>query len=361
MKKEDLDALPESHEITITFFDVRGGDAIWIRYLGNDSKWHNILVDGGYGNSYKTAFGPLISKISKGEVVDLWIITHTDADHIGAILGFIKDKKISKKKEVVTQIWFNYSPSTVEMTTGKLSVKQGMNLRTYLEVNGYVVMQPIDNNLPAQDLHGLKIKVLSPSLENLAKSKNHWKDTEKQVKMKLGRTQDQADHSSTIEELKHNTFSEDTDPWNGASIAFLVEFKDVRCLFLSDSHPSVVVSSLNILGYTSPSPLNLGLVQLSHHGSKANNSPDLLNVIKTSTFVVTGNGITNRHPDKETLVRILLRNHQENESKFVFPSQTNALRQIFSVDQNPFSRWGFSCVFPPENTGSIKIPFLPII
>jgi len=347
------------HEITFSFFDVAGGDAIWIRFFGNDSKWHNILVDGGYANTYKSVFGPLIREISKDEVIDLWIITHTDSDHIGAILGFIKDKKVLKKKEVLKQIWFNYSPSTVETSTGKLNFKQGINLRAYLEVNGFIVQQLIDRNLPDQDIYGLKIKVLSPSLEKLEISNSHWKNAEKNVK--LGRSLDQADHLKSIEGLKHNSFSEDRDPWNGGAIAFLVEFKNIRSLFLSDSHPSVIVTSLNYLGYTSKSPINLDFVQLSHHGSKANNSLALLKILKTSTFVVTGNGITNRHPDKETLVRILVRNFQENKTEFVFPSETDALRNMFSVDENPFSRWGFRCVFPSNNSGFIEIPFLSLI
>lgn len=351
--------LPKSHKIKITFFDVKGGDAIWIRFLGNDEKWHNILVDGGYGNTYKSVFGPLISKITKAEAIDLWIITHPDLDHIGAILGFINDSQVKDKIKVLKQIWFNYSPSIIDATSGKLGVNQGNTLRTFLENHGFVVMQSIANNLPNQDLFGLKIKILSPDLKKLEKLKEHWKHLEQKI-LKLGRTLKQSDHKKTIEELTLKRFIEDTDPWNGGAIAFMVEFDGVQCLFLSDSHPSSVETSLKNLGFNSDFQANFDLVQLSHHGSKANNSPSLLNLMKASRFVVTGNGINNHHPDKETLTRILTQVQRENDIEFVFPSETDALKNLFSVDIYPFLRWRFKCTFPPNNQGFVEFPFLSL-
>lgn len=60
--------ISNSHELTIQFFDAHGGDAIWIRYLRTDGKWHNILIDGGYIGSYSEIFKPAIEDIhSAGE------------------------------------------------------------------------------------------------------------------------------------------------------------------------------------------------------------------------------------------------------------------------------------------------------
>jgi hypothetical protein len=38
--------------LTVKFFPVGCGDAISIRFLGNDDKYHNILIDGGYQYMY---------------------------------------------------------------------------------------------------------------------------------------------------------------------------------------------------------------------------------------------------------------------------------------------------------------------
>jgi hypothetical protein len=51
-------------DFTVTFFDVNGGDGFWIRYKGAETKFHNILLDGGYVKSYYGAFKNAILKTS---------------------------------------------------------------------------------------------------------------------------------------------------------------------------------------------------------------------------------------------------------------------------------------------------------
>lgn len=351
--------LLKTHKLTFTFFDVGGGDAIWIRYLGNDGKWHNILVDGGYGYTYKNAFGPLIQNIIAEESIDLWIISHTDIDHIGATIGFIQDRKIKDKKAAVKQFWFNDSSFTVSQGNGKLGVEQGIKLRAFLEDNELSVNQAITTKLPPTDFFGLKITILSPSEEKLSIANTSWK--EKERKGKLGRTVEQADHQKKIEEFYNNDFSEDTDVWNGGSIACLIEFYGITALLLADSHPSTIISALNNPELNIKVPMRADLVQLSHHGSKANTSQALLELFKSPIFIVTGNGITNRHPDKETLVRILNQKERPQEQiEFIFPSNTEALTNLFSVDVDPFSNYRFRTVYPHKGNNYVELDFLPI-
>ncbi len=351
--------ISKSHKLTFTFFDVGGGDAIWIRFLGDDDKWHNILIDGGYGYTYKDVFGPLIRDIIAEEYIDLWIITHTDIDHIGAVMGFIQDRKIYDKKAAVKQFWFNDSSFTVSEGMGKLGITQGIKLRTFLEDNQLSVKQAITTKLPTTDFFGLKITILSPSEEKLSIANDCWKEKERAGK--LGRTAEQADHKKKIEELYNDDFSEDSDIWNGGSIACLIEFKDIRALLLSDSHPSTIVSTLKNKELGKHLPIQANLVQLAHHGSKGNNSQALLELIKGQTFVVTGNGITNQHPDKETLVRILKQNGRLQENlEFVFSSNTDALINLFSVDTDAFLNYKFSVIYPKRGSNFVQLDFLPI-
>jgi len=351
--------LPKAHRLTFTFFDVNGGDALWIRFLGDDDKWHNILVDGGYGNTYKYVFGPLIRDIIAEEPIDLWIITHTDIDHIGATIGFIQDRKIKDKKAAVKQFWFNDSSFTLSDGTGKLGVAQGIKLRAFLQANELSVSQAITTELPTTDLYGLKITILSPSKERLSVANDSWKEREKIGK--LGRTVEQADHEKKIEELFNDDFSEDVDVWNGGSIACLVEFKGIKALLLADSHPSTIIRALKNQELGIGLPLRADLVQLSHHGSKANTSQALLELIKSPKFIVTGNGITNLHPDKETLVRLLnQKGRTEEHLQFVFPSDTEALNKLFSVDSNPFSTHRFGITYPQKGNNFVELKFLPL-
>ncbi|WP_255373580.1 ComEC/Rec2 family competence protein [Chitinophaga sp. CF118] len=351
--------LKDTHELNFTFLDVGGGDAIWTRFLGNDKNWHNILIDGGYAKTYRDGFGPLIRSITAKERVDLWVISHIDLDHIGAVLGFTEDKAIKDKPAAVAKFWFNHSPLLVAQGTGKLGVVQGVKVRTYLEQHGLLSKEGITTKLEPSDFWGLRIKVLSPSPEKARVADELWKEEEHRTK--TGRRADQADHKQKFEDLANKDFSEDSNPWNGSSIALLLEFNGVRALLLADSHPSTVAESLCRLGFSAEKPLDATFVQLSHHGSKVNTSAELLRLINTDTYVVTGNGITNRHPDKETLVRVLsLEGRPQRTISFIFSSDSKELRGLFAVDGEVYSKYDFCCIFPEAGQLYQSLNYLPL-
>lgn len=352
--------LTDTHKISVKFFNAAGADAIHIRFLGNDGKWHNVLIDGGYGHTYKDSFGPLIREIlASGEYIDLWIVSHIDQDHIGAVLGFVKDRSIKDKAVAVRQFWFNHSPHTIPQGGRRVSVAQGINFRKYLAENNLLGKEWMTTELPPQELFGLKITLVSPAKDKLVIFDALWKKKER--KAKAGRSAEKADHQKPFETLILADFSEDEDPWNGSSIACLLEFEDMRGLLLADSHPSVVVATLQKLGVSTNSPLGLDFVQMSHHGSKFNNSSELLGLIRTQTFIVTGNGVTNRHPDKTALVRVLTHPLRvEERISFVFPCDTPELRSLFDVDQDVLDLYDFQLSYPPSGQNFQVLNFIPI-
>ena len=92
--------------IQIEYLPTNYYDAIVIRYDGNDGIFHNILIDGGdYRNAtlcYKDNIKPRLQQIfNAGEVIDLWIITHIDDDHIGGIKYFAY-KKLNKDLQIIS-------------------------------------------------------------------------------------------------------------------------------------------------------------------------------------------------------------------------------------------------------------------
>lgn len=351
--------LTKEHEIVFTFFDIGGGDAIWIRFLGTDKSWHNILIDGGYGYAYKLAFGPLIKDIlSKGEKIDLWVITHIDRDHIGAVLGFIQDKKIIGKPQAVSEFWFNHSSTTVKTPNGKLAVNDGINFRKYLTDIGLLTQEAITTSLAPHDVFGLSLTILSPTPEKINIADALWLAEEKNGK--IGRSKEEADHAKFIEDLKDLIFIGDTNAVNGSSIGLLINYKSVSTLLLGDSHADVVLATLQAHGYSEENPISVEFMQLAHHGSKANTSPDLLAMINTTNYVITGNGIHNRHPDKETLVRLLVqKNRTTTPIQLHFPCNTTELVTMFSSDQNAFERYNFNCSYHCTPNGT-SFQYLPI-
>ena len=100
--------------IQIEYLPVNYYDAIFIRYDGNDGFFHNILIDGGdYRNAtlcYTNNLKPRLQKIfNAGEVIDLWIITHIDDDHIGGLFHFANDTDFYRQNACkLKKIWMNY-------------------------------------------------------------------------------------------------------------------------------------------------------------------------------------------------------------------------------------------------------------
>ncbi len=352
--------MQKTHQVSFHFLDVNGGDAIHIRFLGTDSKWHNVLIDGGYSKKYKNAVGPLIRRIVEaGEVIDYWIISHIDQDHIGAVLGFFKDKKIENKREVVKNFIFNYSPEKINIPTGKISVREGIDLRDFLKVNDIQAISPINTSTASLDIFGFKITILSPTPEKGAVAAELWR--KKESSGMIGRKASESDHKKTIEDLNDVGFKEDDDPTNGSSIAFLAEFQDIKALLLADSHPSDIIGSLDNLRYSKDTPLGVKFMQLSHHGSKGNTCPELLKIVKTNNYVVTGNGIHNRHPDKETLVRLIINKVRCSKMLNIhFVCDTAELRNIFFVDQNAFENHKFNCSYSDLGIDSKTLAYLPL-
>jgi hypothetical protein len=187
-----------------------------------------------------------------------------------------------------------------------------------------------------------------------------WIEKEKKQPGKMGRSL--SDHDKKIEEFAGNIFVEDTDPTNGSSIAFLLSFRNIKGLFLADGHPSDIVSAIRKLKFTETCPLLLSFVKLSHHGSKGNTSPELLSLIRTPVYAITANGISNKHPDKETLSRILCYNTSIGQPlRFAFAANTKEIKSLFKVDVNPHEQYNFTCTYTPEDELQTSLAYLPII
>jgi len=352
--------ISDSHEITVRFFDAHGGDAIWIRYLGNDIQWHNILIDGGYIGSYNAVFKPVIDAIGAvGELIDLWVITHIDLDHIGAVVSFIKDGSILDKEKLVKSYWFNHAGYTISDSSAKVGYRQGIDLRTYLGGINKLTIEQITTSTGTVDFYGLQLTVLSPTAEKIAAADRNWIQKEKKAAVRIARAE--SDHHKKIEDFDPDDFNENTEPINGSSITFILNFKGISGLFLADGHPTDVVNSLERLKYTPECPLALSFVKVAHHGSKQNTSPRLLRMIRTGVYVISANGITNKHPDKETLARILKYHTSIGQPvKLVFTANTRQIKALFNVDDNPQERYNFTLAFIEDGQSQTTLSYLPI-
>lgn len=344
-------------DFTVTFFDVNGGDGIWVRYRGKSEKSHNILIDGGYGRSYHGAFKKVIGQIIElEEVVDLWIITHIDGDHIGAILAFINDSSFKDKESIVHSFWFNHTNFEVPNQSSAISVSQGIKLRGHLANVGIVEESFIDTAVAERQLHDVRFQILSPLPEKRAIANDDWLLEEGATKVSRKK---EADYGKTIEELKLNQFAEDDDVPNGSSIAFILKYKNYSGLFLADAHPSDIISSLKSLGYSSVNKLKVNFVKVAHHGSKVNTNDELLSLIDCTNYIFSANGISHFHPDKEVLARIVTHESRKPDTKIKlsFVVDNISLRGIFDIDENAAFNHNFEETYPEPGVNYLQLTY----
>lgn len=312
---------------TVKFLKAFNGDSILISYLDDKDKGRNILIDGGldgtYYDSSQNAYGELKSTINsiidRGEKIDLLILSHIDNDHINGLLRWFEDDSDAYK--VIEKVWFNsgkliaeyikqpnnsnlqipFKPKYV-VTTG---VKEGLVFENYLLEYNIWNRRIIEEGSFCVE-NGLQIRVLSPNKKQLIKLLKEYKKQTGDDTYTSGRKKDwNIDIKTLIEEEKESKFYQDSSPKNGSSIALLVSYKKKDFLFLADSHPKQIVEALKKLGYTKENPIELELLQIAHHGSKANNNKELFEITKTDNYVISTNSLTHNHPHKRTLARVI--------------------------------------------------------
>jgi beta-lactamase superfamily II metal-dependent hydrolase len=347
----------EADNFQINFLPVGCGDAITIRFKGDDGLFHNILIDSGYKTrTYDSVLKPALKRIvEREETIDLWVITHSDADHIGGLLAFIADKDFKNELDFVKQYWFNWSTIELPSNNDDISVKQGIKLRDYLISIGRHDGKYIMNTFDPFYFFGVKISILSPDLDRFNKSKIAWLNEEKKTISAKG------DYDFTIEELLKEKFKEDDAEFNGGSIAFLWESNGKRVLFLADSHPSVIVAALKAEPFncSKKNPLKVDLVKVSHHGSSGNTCPKLLELIDCQDFVFCV-ASPNKHglPNKQTMARIIAsRQNADTVTNLYFNDRTPQYKDIFKVDKDAEMRFNFKFWYLPNGayTFNVKI------
>jgi hypothetical protein len=208
---------------------------------------------------------------------------------------------------------------------------------------------------PAYELPGgLTITLPSPTADKLEALRTRW---EKEVTAE-GLTPGQgvqpedllssaAEDSTDVEELASRPFKSDRAAPNGSSIALLAEFEGKGVLFPADAHPPVIEASLpKLLEARRLDRLPLDTFKVSHHASHSNTSPELLDLVNCSRYVIT-NGERFQHPHRETLTRII--KHSARPAQFFF-DYASKLNNVWARPELQ-ERYGFSAVYLESTEG----------
>ncbi|RKE81583.1 ComEC/Rec2 family competence protein [Chryseobacterium sp. AG363] len=343
---------------TLKILPVGCGDAFVVTHKDQKGRRRNIFIDGGYIKSYPKIKREVETIKSNKQLIDLWILTHLDADHINGAVKYLREEEKKDKGKLIGRFWFNFFDAfKLNDDSPFLSFGKGFNLSKQLQKFNIKGRQDIINTLKPVRFGDAKITVLSPDQKTFDELKEKWRCEFRQYvggDPPVYISDPSAKDAKTIEELsKAKDAKEDLGKSgliNRSSIAFLYEEDDKRLLMLGDAYPSILLS---ILGkqYSKKNPLKVKYMKLSHHGSRKNYHTDLLNIIRCRRFIVSADG-DNQHgiPDKEVLAKILTHPERDKTKKiiFYFSHDDARFRKLFAADKDAETRFNFTCKYPKK-------------
>lgn len=393
-------------DVSVKIYPAKNGDCFLISFGESVEEKRNLLIDGGYVDTFQKYLKNDLMKIGKsGGTLEKLILTHIDADHIQGAIRLLKDNN-AERFITIKEVWHNTYRHLSEQKEGETNITQERILQQIIR-RGYsqnegkqgeqIISAEQGTTAGALLLQGkyswngdfnnravcieqasevalnvdVNIYLLSPDKQKLEKLKNLWSDELKiydanfnsgnsqlyddafemllsweTEKVKVAPKQISATEE-TLEELLKTPFDEDNTATNGSSIAFILQIQNKKLLFLADAHPSLIVRSLN--EYQNEGTIIFDLIKVSHHGSFANISRELLTKIDSESYLISTNGQKNIHPDKETIAHIITRKadfHRKLYFNYITANSKYFAREdwmeeynysIHYLDQQPFT------------------------
>lgn len=360
----------------LTMHPASEGDCSTLEW-GDVASPRRALIDLGRAKDYRA----LEPDLRSTRAFDLFVMTHVDADHIEGAMPLVAAHEPSFDPG---EVWFNAYHHLVEARDRHREAYE-----TFGAVQGEKLSNGIidfrwrqlwnksfgggavsTDRLSAEtiDFGGLSVRLISPDDGKLAALEPRWLEELKKANLRpLDPDMEQADEEGTeafssidVDALAKAPFSEDRASPNGSSIAFIASFDKRSVLMPGDAHPGLMAESLRKLGATPEKPLRISLFKISHHGSKANTSPELLSLVDCRRYAFSTDGTKHDHPDAETIARILDRERLRREAR----PKREPTELIFNFRQPHTLRWDvdrlkakyrYECVFPEEGRSGISI------
>lgn len=314
----------------IKILQAGNGDCFIVSFHDSEHNCsRNILIDSGIADTYYSQNSNIDGDLKieldyireKGESIDLLILTHIDNDHICGLLKWFEVD--NKAYELIKNVWFNSGrliasyfnePENKNLSVGlKIFTNTQTGVHEAIEFENYLIDKNIwDQKLliEGQEIEeaSVKIQILSPNEAQIKKLLKEYKEKSIDSVYTFGKRKDwDNDLKSFIaeEESPDFRFNQDNSAKNGSSISFILTVKNKRFLFLADSHPRGIVKQLNRFGFSEDNPLQVEIMKISHHGSKANTCKKLLQIVKTDNYIISTDSSGQYHPNKRTLARII--------------------------------------------------------
>ena len=138
---------------------------------------------------------------------------------------------------------------------------------------------------------------------------------------------------------------------NDVSIAFFIETKKNKVLFLGDSNAKDIEKSLKqYMKDKNLKKIKFDLIKVSHHGSKNNISNGLLELLESDRYIISTNGERHNHPDLECLAKIIVKQQEYKEIIFNYRNK----KVLKALDDEDFKKkYKYDLIMPSEDKSII--------
>ncbi len=294
--------------------------------------------------------------------IDLAVISHIDHDHIGGASALFADTSLGLSFK---DVWFNAPRLTptrgvaegVGLASLLGSAALGLPWNLAMAGDDIVTTSELFLELPRKRGEP-RVTLLSPTRKSLDTLYAVWAKELSKVKQRPTEQLRGAERGGLdVRELAARSTALDRAPANGSSIAFLLEHRGATVLLTADAHPTVLVPALRSLAShrRRSLPWVIDLMKLSHHGSSANTTTELMQVVRARDYLVSTNGAMFGHPDVEGIARVVLGCLQGSRLWFNYRNERTmrwdqpALRQ----------RFGYETRYPESKEQGVVIDVAP--
>lgn len=330
------------------------GDCLLLSW--GDGALSHLVVDGGRAGSYPYLKARLAQIAAAGERVELFVLTHIDADHIEGALAYLRD---GARPIAPAQIWYNGRVETSLFRTR--SMRQGdaysaalSALRWPLNASYTDGVARIGSAPVPIDVAGIAVTMLSPDQVHLDALGRRWDQWHAQQGVRVRGLATRPvrrplpPEPLIVEDLSAPTPT-DAEPPNGSSIAFVAEWRGRRILFGGDAHPDVLAQSLRPLAEAEGGRYRVDLLKASHHGSAKNTTRELIELLDCRRMAISTSGAKHGHPDPQSIARFI-RYGPDGEKHLYFNYASGWTRPWAAADVA--ERYGVRAHLPPGDDGT---------
>ena len=351
----------------LEMFPAKEGDALLLTYGVGDALRH-VLVDAGRKGTYKDIRQRMLAQDLS---VELFVLTHVDADHIEGAVPLLMDPLLGPER--IREVWFNGWGHLAgrRVDPHVRGAQQGEYFGAVLRSRGYEWNRTFDYRAvgttpgtPLQTIEldgGLRLTVLGPPADQRAAMREHW-ETQLEAQKKADKRIEPGDWERALEVLADERLlapvrggdrKVDTSIPNASSIALLAEYGDWSVLLSGDAWAPDLVHAIQQLQQErglDGEPLTLNAFKLPHHGSAGNVSPALVQAVDCPRWLVSTNGSRHHHPDVDAIERVIA-HAARPQLVFNYRSDENEGWD----DQELQDERGFTAVYPAEGEDGVVV------